>query len=283
MKKISKEKRQVEILSLVENPSELCSVVDLCGHFRVETATIHRDLRDLREVGINIHSTKQGIRLEKPLTLDDYNKLISIYLAVSGEAVGYPKNISLITKKLQSKSLLIFTELVKAIENNHRIELLYTKYYSSETVIRLVEPYKLLPTTRDWRLIAWSSDYFKQFIVENIKRIKILPEQFQRRKDFDIAKLFHNSFELWRSDDVMEVSLLFSRAVAKKIVNGVWSEEQEIQPLSDGSVRLRMKVNSIAQVGNWVISWGGNVSVESPKKLKNYVQQLAKGFLEHNT
>ena len=160
-----KEKRQIEILSLVEQHSHQYTIADLCDVFKVETATIHRDLKELREEGVRIHSTKKGIVLEKQLLREEYNKFLYRYLTYSGSAIGYPKNISLTTKKLRSQSLNIFTSIVTAIEKRNELALVYTKYSSSETVARIVHPYSLVATARDWRLITWSDGHFKQFLV----------------------------------------------------------------------------------------------------------------------
>lgn len=280
MKKIPKEKRQIEILALAEQ--ETITVADVCSLFNVEVASIHRDLRELREQGIGIHSTKQGIKISKPLVLSDYNKILSRYLTFSGDVLGYPKNISLTTKKLKTKSLHIFISIVTAIEQRKQLNITYTKYYSGETVTRVIEPYQLVPTSRNWRLVAWSNGYFKQFLVENILEIKILSSTFKRAKDFDVKNIYKTSFEIWGSDDEFDVSLLFNADAGKRIVNGVWSEEQEIETLKSGKVRLMMKVNSIEQVGDWVLTWGGNVIVEKPKGLKQYVVEMAKGILHSN-
>lgn len=279
----SKERRQVEIVSLVQSSPVNLSVADLCEKFGVEVATIHRDLRELRERGILIHSVRNGLQLLRPLTQKDQYNLLSSYLSFVRQAVSFPKNLSLITKKLKSKSLDVLVSLVNAIEGRYVLELTYYKVFDDETVIRVVEPYDLIPTFRDWRLIARSDGIFKTFLVENIKEVRDLDRRFQRIPSYDVTELFRRSFDYWSGGEEIEVVLQFRKRVGSIIENGVWSEDQEMNTLPNGSVVLRMKVNSLEEIGNWVMTWGRDVKVVKPVELKGYVFRKAKGLMAANS
>ena len=269
MKNISKERRQVEILSIIQRSEKNPSIADLCNEFDVEVATIQRDLRELRERGIPIHSVRKGVQLLGKLDLKTYQQLLSLYLASVGNVISYPKNISLIVRKLHCKSIDLFVSLVKAIESRYIIRLTYYKMFEDDTVVREVEPYDLIPTSRDWRLIAKSDGYSKQFLVENIKNIEILEKKFQRAKDYDSTEFFKNTFNYWRGSTEYEVVCRFSKKVSPIIKAEVWTEDQEIILQKNGSIILKMKVNSLEQVGDWLMGWGGEVKIVEPNELKN--------------
>ncbi len=274
--KTSKERRQVELIALLTDSPIRLSVTDLCGRFNVEVATINRDLQELRERGIQIHSVQGSVRLIRQPSEKELRALLSLYISSVGNAISLPQNISLTVKKLKEKSLPTFVALVRAIEERRMAELTYYKMFDDETVVRVVEPHDLIPTSRNWRLIARSDGMFKQFFVENIREIKVLNERFRRSSEFNSSDLFRNSFEYWSGDEQYEVVLRFSKKVATQIKNGVWSEEQEIETQRDGSVLLRMKVNSLEEVGNWVMTWGGEVRVVEPETLKQQTTNKAK-------
>jgi len=279
MKSVSKERRQVEILSLIQTSNQPLSIADLCIKFNVEVATIQRDLKELRERGIPIHSVRKSVQLLGKLDLKTYQQLLSLYLASVGNIISYPKNISLMVRKLHSKSIDLFVSLVKAIDSRHNARLTYYKMYDDVTVMREVEPYDLIPTSRDWRLIAKSDGYYKQFLVENIKNIEILEKKFQRAKDYDSTEFFRNTFNYWHGSTEHEVVCRFSKKVAPIIKAEVWTEDQEIIQQKDGSIILKMKVNSLEQVGDWLMGWGGEVKILLPEKLNNIVRHKAQEVL----
>ena len=64
----TKTARQIEILSLIEKSPAAFAVADLCEIFHVEAATLNRDLRDLREMGLGIHSSKNKLALLRELS-----------------------------------------------------------------------------------------------------------------------------------------------------------------------------------------------------------------------
>jgi predicted DNA-binding transcriptional regulator YafY len=275
----SKERRQIEILSLIQTSKIPLSIADLCIEFNVQVATIQRDLRELRERGIPIHSVGKGVQLLEKLDLKTYQQLLSLYIASVGNVVSYPKNISLIVRKLHGKSIDLFVSLVKAIESSHFVRLTYYKMFDDDMVLREIEPYDLIPTSRDWRLIAISDGYYKQFLVENIKNIEILDKKFQRTKDYDSTEYFRNTFNYWRGSTEFDVVCRFSKKVAPIIKAEVWTEDQEIIQQKDGSIVLKMKVNSLEQVGDWLMGWGGEVKILLPEELNSIIKHKAREIL----
>lgn len=279
---LPKERRQIEIISLLLSSQTKYSVDDLCEYFNVEVATIQRDLQDLRALGIPVHSAKKNLRMEKNLSEKDLRLLLSRYTAFAGSAVAFPKSTALLIKKLKTKSLSLFAGLVNAIENNKESKIVYYKMFDDEVVERTIEPYELFSTTRDWRLIARSDGIFKQFLVENIQVVEGTGRRFKRISDYDSGEIYRSSFEYWGGGKVIEVKLHFSKKVARIIKNSVWTEDQEVIEQKDGSVVLKLKVNSIEHIGNWVLTWGGDVKILKPNRLKQYVISQAEGLLKKN-
>jgi predicted DNA-binding transcriptional regulator YafY len=283
MKIISKERRQVELFSIIQTSKTALSIADLCASFDVEVATIQRDLRELRKRGIPIHSVRKGVQLLGKLDLKTYQQILSLYLASVGNVISYPKNISLTVRKLYGKSIDLFVALVNAIESRHVVRLTYYKMFDDDTVIREIEPYDLIPTSRDWRLIAKSDVYYKQFLIENIENIETLEKKFQRVKEYDSTDFFKNTFNYWRGSSEFDVVCRFSKKVAPIIKAEVWAEDQEIIQQKDGSIILKMKVNSLEQVGDWLMGWGGEVKVIYPTKLRKHLITKAQRIIGINS
>ncbi len=279
----TKTARQIEILSIIEKNPGTFAVADLCEMFHVETATLNRDLRDLREMGLGIHSSKNKLELLKNLSDRDYRALLSVYLTSVSGIISFPKNISLTVSQLGENTLEVFTALVGAIELHERIEISYVRHQDSRLLEYTLEPYDIIPGNRDWRLIAMSGGIFKQFIIGGMKSIERTGKKFTRSKEYSADNYYARSFGFFSGKNVFDVQLRFGSRVADVIGNRTWSEEQELTRNSDGSVSLAMKVNSIEEVGSWILSWGGDVKVLAPKELRKYVTDKAEGILESNT
>ena len=278
----TKTARQIEILSLVEKNPGIYAVVDLCEKFFVETATLQRDLRELREMGFDIHSSKNKLTLLHSLSDSDYRTLLSIYLTSVGGIISFPKNISLTVKQLEERTLQVFTALVAAIERRERIEVSYVRHQDSRLLKYTLEPYDIIPGNKDWRLIALSGGIFKQFIVGGIKEIETTGKHFARSREYSADVYYARSFGFFSGSDVFDVALEFDSKVADIVGNRTWSEEQELTRNADGSLVLEMKVNSIEEVGSWVLSWGGEVKIIKPAALREYVLSKARGIVEKN-
>ncbi len=274
--------RQIEILSLVRKEPGVYAVADLCEIFGVETATLNRDLRELREMGFDVHSTKNKLALFNELAEKDYRALLSLYLTSVSGIISFPKNISLTVRELGGKTLETFTTLVGAIERRERIEVKYLRHQDSALRDYVLEPYDIIPGNRDWRLIAMSNGIFKQFIVGGIREIESTGKSFERSAGYSADTYYARSFGFFSGSEVFDVELEFSKKVGDVITNRTWSEEQEVKTRGDGSVRLKMSVNSIEEVGSWVLSWGREVKVLNPPQLREYVLEKASGIVERN-
>lgn len=277
-----KQARQIEMLSLVEKNANSYSVADLCDIFHVEVATVHRDLRDLREAGHDIHSAKNKLILLKNLTEKDYRFLLSNYLTSASGIISFPKNISLTVKQSKGKTLEVFTGLVGAIGAREKIEIDYMRHQDSRLHKYVLEPYDIIPGNRDWRLIAVSDGIFKQFIIGAVKEIKRTGTSFKRTTEYSADEYYSGSFGFFSGKNVFEVVLEFKKNVGDVVSNRTWSEDQEVTRDDDGTVTLKMKVNSIEEVGSWVLSWGGEVRIVEPVQLKEYVIEKARGILKSN-
>ncbi len=277
---LHKTRRQIELLALVQQRAEGWEAEDLCDELSIEIATLNRDLRDLRKMGVAIYSRKRKIQLNQPLQSEQYHELLSLYLSASGHVIGFPKNIKNVSKKLKEKTLVTFRFLLHSIEKRYVIRIKYKKLYNGEVVWRTVEPYDIVPGFYDWRLIAYSDGIYKQFIIDNIQEVEITSDKFRRDKYYNLDVLFRNSISYWTAAEEHTVVLRFKKSVAHLVENTLWSDNQKIENLPRGEIKLTLKVNSIPQIGNWVMGWGGAVEVIEPTRLRRYVERQAKEILK---
>ncbi len=272
-------RRQIELLSLIQQKPGQYGHADLCDELNIEIATLNRDIAALRRAGIELRSRKKKLQLRNPLEPEQYHELLSTYLSASGHVIGFPKSITNVCRKLQEKTLVIFRSLVHGIEHQKIITLTYKKQYYGEIVERTVEPYDIIPAFHDWRLIAFSDGIFKQFLIDNIQDIAIHDERFERNVKYNVNDIFRNSITYWTGEEEYTVVLRFNRSAARLVKDTIWSEHQKIEQLPGGKVELTLKVNSIPHIGNWVMGWGGAVEVVKPARLRKFIEKQAQEVL----
>ena len=63
---------------------------------------------------------------------------------------------------------------------------------------------------------------------------------------------------------------------ATDLIRGrTWHASQEFTELPDGCSRLRFRLNSIAELEGWVLSWGAHATIVRPKALEERIQRTA--------
>ena len=96
-----------------------------------------------------------------------------------------------------------------------------------------------------------------------------------------IDELFLYSWKSWIGSDKINVKLRLSEQWAAKIKPRQVMIYQDIINNEDGTVDLRITVNSLEEIASWVVSRGEGVTVLEPEVLKNKVINLAKGALKN--
>ena len=72
----------------------------------------------------------------------------------------------------------------------------------------------------------------------------------------------------------------FHERVADYIREKKWHESQRLSELKGGGVELQLELSSLAEVGRWVLSWGGDAVVVRPTELAQSVQRAAQRVLQ---
>jgi predicted DNA-binding transcriptional regulator YafY len=278
----AKIKRQSEILGLIISNKETLKVADFAYLFECEELTIKRDLKGLREMGIDIHSSgKEGVKIHNKLDADLITAIISEYINSSLLDKYYNKATNLLVRKLNEKALENITIVQRAIENQFQLIIEYLKTSSSESINRTIEPMLIFQSDGSWRLFARHEGVLKQFFVERIISIETTEIKFRKISDAKIKSIFQTSFKSWLGNDRYEVKLKLLKPWADRLRPKQLMENQKITENDDGSLTFETTVNSLDEISSWIVSRGQGVIVESPLELKEKVIQMAKDSLSN--
>lgn len=223
----------------------------------------------------------RGTTFEKPL-LSALRKLasalpdtVSIHLAEWGQTVSFRQRAEPVI------NLQVFDSLARAATRCQQLELRYRKAGSAAAENRVVDPYHLANINGEWFLFAY--DHLRRdlrtFVPARIQSLKLTGQTFLRPKKFSLEHRLRGSFGVLSGQGDYEIAIQFTAAVADYIREKKWHETQELHELPDGEVELRLRLNSLAEIERWILSWAGHARVLKPKELREAVHAAARQIL----
>jgi predicted DNA-binding transcriptional regulator YafY len=191
------------------------------------------------------------------------------------------QTISFRTRAEPILNLEVFDALAKATAAHKQLELTYRKPGQPRPEQRVVDPYHLANINGEWFLFAY--DHLRKdlrtFVPARIKAVRPTGRAFERRQKFSLDERLRGSFGVQSGQGEFDVVLRFDRRVADYVREKKWHESQQLRELKSGGVELRLKLSSLAEVGRWVLGWGGDVLVVQPAALTELVKESARRIL----
>ncbi|MCE1189313.1 MAG: WYL domain-containing protein [Ignavibacteria bacterium] len=269
-------KRQIEIVGLVLAYPGIYTTFDLEDIFDCTSITIKRDLSDIRSLGITIHSIpRKGVAITSGLTPDLVKQLLSEYALTSRTGGTLVTAAGLLAGALHEKALVTFTLLQRAIDGKKMVRLSYRKDAKAGSLTRIIAPLLLFEKQCEWRLLADENGKRKQFLLQKMIDIEILPEKSVSMPETDFNHLVESSFGAWVSEKSLEVKLLFTRQWLAGGKVPLLAENQSVVINSNGTAEVTCLANSLEDVARWVVARGGEVIARSPEELVNMVVHYA--------
>ena len=280
---LHKVKRQIEILGLcLNNPLKYAlDVPFLAVFFSVEEITIKRDLRDLRSMGLQIHSAgKKGIFVQN---FDDAIKLkeyLLLYVGLCYSKNIFDKSTSLLIEKKKNLALAEIVALQICVDKCLKAKI---EYQSHEKIYeeRGIFPILVFHSEGSWRVLSQEGEPVKQFHIDKIRRVKITEEKFSRMPVLKFEQLFKYSFGSWIGIDRYNVTIRFSNLWGKRLKDRHFATNQEFIEQPDGSYIFTATVNNLDELATWILSKGEGCEVLEPVELKEKVMKIAKECLSN--
>jgi predicted DNA-binding transcriptional regulator YafY len=190
-----------------------------------------------------------------PVSVD--TNVLSSYYTFSGPA------------SLEMNEKVLF-DLHHAIINHKRVWMRYFTAGRSTVTERVVMPYHMHNFQGDWFLIAFDTlrNDYRTFLIGRIEKWNVLKEKFTRDEAFSPADWIGNAFQVHGGDEVVEVSIWFSKEKAQFIRERKWHSSQQIEENSDGSLVLHLHTAGLVEVKNWVLKFGSGAEVLAPEELQ---------------
>jgi predicted DNA-binding transcriptional regulator YafY len=224
----------------------------------------------------------RGTAFERPLVSAFKKMAASLPDTVSLNIADWEQTISFRTRAEPILNLETFDTLSKAAAQRTQLQLTYRKPGQRATELRVVDPYHLANINGEWFLFAWCHlrKDIRTFVPARIQEVKPTGKTFARPQKFSLEKRLRDSFGVQSGQGRFEVVIQFNELVADYIREKKWHESQVLRELKGGSLELRMKLSSLAEVERWVLGWAGNARVLQPPELAASIAAAARKILK---
>ena len=277
-------KRQIELLGMVLNDPERYKIVDLEIIFNCNQATIKRDLKELRALGVDIHSiSKRGVRVESSINTKVMNDLINDYILLSNSSINIEKSTHFLVTSKKESALSNLALLQYCIDRNLAVKILYNKKNKKTAALRELFPITIFYGQNEYRLFALEDKVYKQFLLSRIESVEITSKKFKPINKDKFESRFATSLDVWLGEKTYKVKLLLMKSWLTSRKVPLLTENQTIIKNPDGSMLLEAAVSSLVEVSHWVLAQGIGIKVVEPKELQKLVLELAEATISNYT
>src|SRR5690606_31764098 len=169
----------------------------------------------------------------------------------------------------------LLVELRHAIMACRKVRLHYRARGTGRLSRQLVCPYGFLYGNRHYLVAHSHSDRvrdYRLFSLANIEKAEIIDSSFRRREDLSLQNFAARSFGVFQErpfDGVWR----FSPKAAAGARQFVFHPTQTIEDQPDGSLIVRFRAGGALEMSWHLFTWGGEVEVLEPKRLRDMLKQ----------
>lgn len=164
-------------------------------------------------------------------------------------------------------------QLMDATSQSKTVEITYHTMHSDTTTVRKVDPYKMWYFDGTFFLIGrcHRNDDVRMFVVDRIKAMKILSENFRVPSDFSVEEYMRDSFGVIHGEKV-KVVVRFDKEIAGYIKEKRWHSSQMLKQHKDGSITATFTIAGMSEIKYWILSYGHHAEVLEPAALRDEIK-----------
>lgn len=299
------------ILYLQAHP--LCTAEEMAAYFQRSVRTIYRDLAALGEAGVPVvaqagigYMLSQGYHLPPvSFTTEEASALITGGLLIERFADGSLRSpmrsalmkvravlpaaqqvqMARLEKSMATTATVEtpgraadLTLIQRALAQRRVLRFQYQGHNQSQAEEREVEPQALIHYLERWHLIAWcrTRDNYRDFRTDRIQRLSLLGKTFEPREDFSVE-----SYLEAQPQPKLRAEIRFTHSAADRARREWWQGILAERP-TQTHVTLTLAAVDWERLTGWLLSFGQEVEVLSPKSFRQQLAQAARELAKHH-
>ncbi|NLI82286.1 MAG: WYL domain-containing protein [Deltaproteobacteria bacterium] len=177
----------------------------------------------------------------------------------------------------------IFGQTVNALARSIPLSFCYYSPYANVCTTRTVEPHHLVNYQGAWHLIAWCRlrGDWRDFVLARMSDCRLGTDPFQRREDGEWLPFLEESFGIFHGRERFEVTLRFSRDLARWARGQRWHPDQRLEETEAGELDLTLPVAHEREILMEVLKYGSNVEVLAPEWFRDRVRKEIEGMAKN--
>ena len=176
----------------------------------------------------------------------------------------------------------VFEQLQSAERDRRRITFGYTDKNANVSQ-RRVDPYGFIVSSGRIYLVGYDHKRtdMRVFAVDNVSDVATTPQTFERPADFNLEAYGANSVSgVVQSDTVAEVTVRFSRVVAKAAAARTIARDQRLTRRPDGGVDITYRVSDPLEIVRFSLGWGAEAEVVAPDEARRVAGDLVRALVD---
>ena len=163
----------------------------------------------------------------------------------------------------------------EALLYQYRITLAYRSGGHGEQTLYEVDPYTMIYYKGGLYLMGYAHNRraLRTFAVERVDRVEVGRERFEMPPEFKPEEQLQSAFGIV-DEEVMEVGVRFSPAIAHTVRERLWHPSQKVTEDPDGSLLLSFTAGGKMEILAWLLSYGKHAEVLGPPELRDEVQRI---------
>src|SRR6185437_7539613 len=166
--------------------------------------------------------------------------------------------------------LKIFDLLMRAVNEHRAVRFLYRNRGQVKAQQRYVHPYHIACVENQWCLFGFdvARDDFRTYVLARLCKPEFTEKMFQVSKKFDLNERLRGSLGLYQGHEDYEIVVELDAWAADDVRGRRLHSSQELTELSNGMLRVKVRLNSLEEIERWVLSMGTHATVVRPEKLR---------------
>jgi len=190
---------------------------------------------------------------------------------------GSPVAFRLSEIALDKRGERAFALLSSAERSSRRVRFSY-RDKEGRSSARTVDPYGFIINAGRVYCVAFdhTRNDKRTFAVDNVTDPRVLAKTFVRPTDFNVEEYAAASISgVLHNDETIDVRVRFAKRVAKAAAAARVVADRQIARRRDGSVEITYSVANADELVRWVLGWGAQAEILTPKTMRARIAQLA--------